>query len=129
MYLSQSEFIKLTGVDSVKNYEALEMRASAELDTLTRFYFQNNELGDDFISNQFKRALAMQILFFDEAGTTSSEQMNSQPDSVRIGNTTVSYNRTGTSSEVNKRSTAVSQDALNLLKGTGLLYRGGVYGS
>lgn len=128
MYLSETEFLKLTGVDPMANYKELEMRASAELDTVTRFHYQFNELGNDFKSNQFRRALATQILFFDESETTSSEAMNAKPDSVRIGNTTVSYNRSSTTSENNKRTSALSQDALNLLSGTGLLYRGVQYG-
>lgn len=129
MYVDEAEFKEITGREAPENYKELEMRASAELDSVTRFYFQFNELGEDFRSRQFKRAIITQIQFFEEVETTSSESLNNQPDSIRIGSTTVSYNRNSTSAETSKRSSAVSQDALNILKGTGLLYRGNVYGA
>lgn len=126
MYITEQEYKEMTGQEAPDNFRRLEMKAGAELDTVTRFYYVHNPLTDDFVGRQFKKAMVAQIDFFIEIGTTSSEQMNAQPDSVRIGSTTISYNRTGSGAEQAKRSSALSQDALNLLKGTGLLYRGGV---
>lgn len=125
-YITREEYKGLTGVEAPDNFEKLEMIAGAELDSVTRYYYAHNPLVEDFRGKQFKKALIVQIDFFIKTGTASSEEMNSQPDSVRIGNTTVSYNRTGTGAEQAKRNSALSQDALNLLRGTGLLYRGGV---
>lgn len=124
VYITQEEYKELTGEDAPVNFKRLEMKARAELDSVTRFYYVRNPLNDDFVGNQFKLAMIAQIDFYVDSGTTSSEDMNNQPDSVRIGNTTVSYNRTGTGAEQSRRSSALSQDALNLIKATGLLYRG-----
>ena len=124
VYITQEEYKELTGEDAPVSFKRLEMKARAELDSVTRFYYVRNPLNDDFVGNQFKLAMVAQIDFYVDSGTTSSEDMNNQPDSVRIGNTTVSYNRTGTGAEQSRRSSALSQDALNLLKATGLLYRG-----
>jgi hypothetical protein len=129
-YITAEEFKDFTGEEAPDNFKYLEMRARAELDTATRFHFRTNEFTDDFISQQFKQAMVVQVQFYIEMETTSSEAMNAKPDSVRIGDTTVSYNRSGNATERSRRDTALSQDAVNLLRGTGLLYRGGVqYGS
>lgn len=125
-YLTREEYKELTGAEAPNDFDKLELRAGAELESVTRFYYAHNPLLDDFVGRQFKKAIACQIDFYSEVGTTSSEKLNAKPDSVRIGNTTVSYNRTGSGAEQSKRSSALSQDALNLLRGTGLLYRGGV---
>lgn len=129
-YITEEEFKEFTGEDAPDNFKYLEMSARAELDTATRFHFRTNEFTDDYISQQFKQAMVVQIKFYMDKDTTSSEAMNDTPDSVRIGDTTVSYNRSGNATERSRRDTALSQDAVNLLRGTGLLYRGGIrYGS
>lgn len=124
MYITQEEYEEFTGKDAPKNFKYLLEIASAELDSVTRFYFKHNELTNDLKSMQFKKALIFQVDFFITNKAHSVEQLNSKPDSVRIGDTTVSYNRTGTGAESSKRDTALSKDALNALRGTGLLYRG-----
>lgn len=126
-YLTQTEYAEIMGVTAPSKFEELVKRAGNELDIITRFYFAHNPIGGDFKSNQFKKAVAYQIEFYVETETTMSESLNAQPDSVRVGNTTVSYNRTGTGAESSKRTSALSQDALNMLRGTGLLYRGASY--
>ncbi len=129
-YITKEEFKELTGTEAPKDFKFLELRARAELDTATRFYFRTNPFKNDYITEQFKMAMVVQIQFYIDMDTTSSEKMNDKPDSVRIGDTTVSYNRSSNSTESNRRDAALSQDAVNLLRGTGLLYRGGIqYGS
>lgn len=124
MYLSAEKYTELTGKQTNDFYKTYEMRASAELDVITRFYYQFNELKDDFKGNQFLKAIAIQIDFMTKNNGETVEDMNNKPDSVRIGDSTVTYNRTGTNTESSRRYTAVSQDAMNLLAPTGLLYRG-----
>ncbi len=129
MYITPEEYTEFTGKKAPSNFKYLVEIASAELDAVTRFYFRFNELADDLKSVQFKKALIFQVDFMIENKITSVEQLNSKPDSVRIGDTTVSYNRTGTSAESSKRDSILSKDALNALRGTNLLYRGvGVHG-
>lgn len=124
MYITQEEYTDFTGKSTPENFKYLLEIASTELDVVTRFYFRHNELADDLKSEQFKKALIFQVDFMIENKITSVEQLNNKPDSVRIGDTTVSYNRTGTSAESSKRDSMLSKDALNALRGTGLLYRG-----
>lgn len=129
-YITEYEFMEYAGEHAPSKFKYYLMQASAELDSVTRFHYHHHELGDDFVSEQFKKALVAQIVFYDNVGTTSSEELNQQPDSVSIGGTTVSYNRNQASAESVRRESALSQDALNLLRGTGLLYRGlDAYGS
>lgn len=122
-YITKQEYEDYAG-KAPDNFKQLLVRASAELDSITRFFFKKNELDDSFVSQQFKYALMEQIKFYDDFGATSAEKLNSQPDSVRIGDTTVSYNRGVSGSNTKQRNSIVSRDALNMLSGTGLLYRG-----
>lgn len=124
MYITPEQYEELTGKEAPENFKHLEMMASAELDSVTRFYFQYNELADDLKSRQFKKAMVIQIDFLTNNEATTVEELNSQPDSIRMGDTTVTYNRTGTGAEARKRHSALSEDALNTLRGTNLLYRG-----
>lgn len=124
MYITSDDYQQLTGKEAPENFKHLEMMASAELNSVTRFYFEFNELADDLKSKQFKKAMAIQISFLASNEMMTVEELNNQPDSVRMGDTTVTYNRTGTGAEVRKRHSALSGDALNALRGTGLLYRG-----
>ena len=123
-YLSKDEYKQFTGKDPDDNFNAMLDRASAELDVLTRFFYQYHELGDSIRDKQFKRAVAYQIELYDIIGATSVEELNNQPDSIRIGDTTVSQNSTIASTEATKRDNLISKDAINMLAFTGLLYRG-----
>ena len=123
-YLTEEDYIAFTGEEPSDKFDALLDRASAELDTLTRFFYRYNELGTNMRDEQFKRAVAYQIQFYEEMGTTSVESYNSTPDSVHIGDTTVTNRATMASAQGSQRDSMISKDALNVLKGTGLLYRG-----
>lgn len=125
-YLTAEEYKEITGNDVPDNFGVLLSRASAELDSVTRFFYVNNSLDDDYVTRKraFKRAVALQIEFMADKPTPTVEALNAQPDSVTIGDTTIAYNRSVGSAETQKRTSAVSEDALNALSFTGLLYRG-----
>ena len=130
-YLTLTEYEQLTGstlsssnLSSEAEFERLLAKASNELDVLTRFYFRKCPLNDGIIDRQFKLALAYQIDFYVVKGATTLEEIESQPDSVSIGDTRIDYNRTLGSASAKQRSSSISKDALNALAGTGLLYRG-----
>lgn len=126
-YLTKEEYQELTGGDVPANFDYLEERAGAELDSVTRFFYAFHDLDNDipFRRRQFKRAVALQIKFFVERGTDNVEAMNNEPDSVTVGATTVTKNRIMQGVQDSSRLSVVSQDSLNALAGTGLLYRGG----
>lgn len=130
-YLTLNEYEQLTGsilsnsnLSSEVEFERLLVKASNELDVLTRFYFRKHPLNDGIIDRQFKLALAYQIDFYVMKDATTLEEIESQPDSVSIGDTRIDYNRTLVSASAKQRSSSISKDALNALAGTGLLYRG-----
>lgn len=122
--LTEQEYTDLTGEDTPVKFNALVKQAVAELNPVTRFFYEFNELEDDFRGRQFKHALALQVKFYVDAKTSSSDVYNNKPDTVSIGDTTINYNRTISGAKTDRRASMVSQDALNLLRGTGLLYRG-----
>ena len=125
-YLNKEEYKELLGVEAPSDFYIMLAKASVVVDTETRRYYQFNDLETDKVElrkRAFKMAIALQINFYVHAETDTVEGMNSQPTSVRIGDTSVTY---GNKSDIegNARSSAISQDALNVLAGTGLLYRG-----
>lgn len=127
-YLTKGEFTDLLGVEPPSNFQYLLEMASAVLDAETRYFYAVKDLEQDEVphrAKQFKRAIAMQIMFFDAHDIASVEDLNNRPDVVSIGDTSVSYNRNSSSSESSQRSTAMSQDVANILASIGLLYRGG----
>ncbi|MCW6681608.1 hypothetical protein NHG29_01845 [Aerococcaceae bacterium NML160702] len=126
-YLTEDEYKAITGNDIPDGFGKLLSRASAELDSVTRFFYENNSLDEDFEPRKraFKRAVALQIEFMTDKPTPTVEALNGQPDSVTIGDTTVSYSgNKNRATGIQKRTSAVSDDALNALSFTGLLYRG-----
>lgn len=128
MYITSEDYKEFTGVTELpESFTLLVNLAGAELDTVTRFYYQFNELADDFKSRQFKKALILQIMFFDDHGITTVEELNNKATSVRLGDMTVQYGRQGNRVSESERASALSKDALNALRGTGLLYRGVSY--
>lgn len=122
--LTELEYLEFIGDAAPDKFNALVKQAVAELNPVTRFFYEFNPLDDDFKGRQFKHALAMQVKFYVDAKTTSSDVFNNKPDTVSIGDTTINYNRTISGAKTDRRTSMVSQDALNLLRGTGLLYRG-----
>lgn len=128
-YLTETEYQEMTGREVPENFAFLEERASAELDSVTRFFYQFHDLESDipFRKKQFKRAMMVQIKFFVDRGMTTAEELNAEPDSIKVGATTVTRNRTRLGQTQEARTSVISLDALNMLAGTGLLYRGSSY--
>lgn len=122
-HITQDDYEKLTGNEPPNNFKELEIRASDTLDVLTRFYFVRNELDESFKATQFKKAVAYQVEYYVVQEVTTMEEVNNMPDSVRVGDTTVSYSRMNATAKTS-RTSPVSDDAINVLRGTGLLYRG-----
>lgn len=124
-YLTFEEYNNL-GFTSLEEgvFNDLVIRSGDAVDSITRSFYQFNNLEDDvaFRRNQFKKAVASQVEYFLEVGSTTTYGMN-EPSSVTIGRTSQS----GGSSN-NQTNTLLSPDVYGYLINTGLLYRGlGVY--
>lgn len=103
-------------------FSSLVVRASDAIDSITRSFYQFNDLETDvaFRKNKFKKAVASQVEYFHEVGSTTTYGMN-EPSSVTIGRTSQSGGSSNNDSQTN---TLLSPDAYMYLRDTGLLYRG-----
>lgn len=124
-YLTFEEYNNL-GFASLEEgvFDDLVIRSGDAIDSITRSFYQFNNLEDDvaFRRNQFKKAVASQVEYFHEVGSTTTYGMN-EPSSVTIGRTSQS----GGSSN-SQTNSLLSPDVYGYLINTGLLYRGlGVY--
>ncbi|PWU66575.1 hypothetical protein [Gracilibacillus dipsosauri] len=107
-----------------EEFDKLLPKASDVLDDLTNDYYQFKDLESDipWRRDKFKKAVACQIEFFYEVGSTTSEGIN-DPQSVSIGRTTMSNGRSDSRND-NSSKNIVSNDVFMYLRTTGLLYRG-----
>lgn len=121
-YLTYEEYngLGFNEIDETE-FDKLVKKAGDAIDGITRFFYQFNNLEDDmkFRRNQFKKAIAVQIEYFNDVGATSSHEINN-PLTVQIGRTQVG---TGANNQKEKNK-LISSDAYMYLRGTGLLYRG-----
>lgn len=112
--IAQDEFTKLLN------------KAESLLDVITNsFYrFTNFDTDNEWRKKRVKRALISQIDYFKETGKTTTEGLNSSPQSVSLGRTTISQSSRYNASGSNESKTIISDDMEIYLQGTGLLYRG-----
>lgn len=124
-YLTYAEFQEYESSDlTEQEFNNLLPKASGVLDSITRYFYQFNDIETDaiFRSNQFKKALSAQIAYFNDMGATSTHGLK-EYGSVTIGRTTVS--KGGRNSNQNDDTNMlISDDVYIYLSGTGLLYRG-----
>jgi len=127
-YLTIAEYKEFTGksIEETKFTELLP-KASDVLDHITRHFYARVDIDDDIYLwrvKQFKKALASQIMYFDEVGSSTYEGINKQPQSFSAGRTSVTnasrYNTVG----ANESKSAAAEEVYMHLSGTGLLYRG-----
>jgi hypothetical protein len=129
VYVSSDEYLELLHTASVpENYDELEQTSSECLNLATRFFYHSdaNQLLDDPVqsrANAFKLALARQIKYMDDTGIKSAVDYSkaSAVTSQTIGRTTISK---GSTSGTNRSGTILCDEALNILEGAGLTYRG-----
>lgn len=125
-YLTFEEYKKF-GYTEIEesDYKQLINKACDLMDVQTRDFYNKNDLETDINmrKNKFKKALALQLEYMYQADATSTYEVNT-PQSWSIGRTSVSeasrYSNTGK----NEAPTIISEDAMGMLSGTGLLYRG-----
>lgn len=125
-YLTYQEYKDLgfKDIDETK-FDELIRKASDVIDTVTGFFYKHHDMDKDheFRRNQFKKAIAAQIEYFNELGGTTSESINKTPQTFSAGRTSVSMGgRNKTTGH--ERKTLISNDAIGYLRWTGLLYTG-----
>lgn len=125
-YLTFEEYKDL-GFKSMDETEFRELirKASDIIDDVTGFFYKHNDFINDheFRRNQFKKAVAAQIEYFNELGGTTTESINKTPQAFSAGRTSVSMGgRNQTTGHEQK--TLISKDAIGYLRWTGLLYTG-----
>lgn len=127
-YITLEDYKEL-GFAEVDDFSDLRQRAEMAVDLYTNYFYQNNNLEDDFPPRKHavKLAIANQIRYLNETGILTAEDKHSL-GSVSIGRTTVNYGGSGSSTakvEASKYNLAL--DTMNLLKSVGFGYRGVYY--
>ncbi|MFK4897384.1 head-tail connector protein [Lactococcus petauri] len=105
------------------NFERFVVRASDILDVHTQHFYKFHALETDieFRKNQFKKAVAVQVEHMATLGAVSTTEVDN-PVSWSLDGISVSSGNSGPSGE--RTNSIVSDETLELLSMTGLLYRG-----
>lgn len=105
-------------------FDRLVVRASDVVDVYSRQFYKFHDLNTDvdFRKNQFKKAIAVQLEYMATIGAISTAEINNPTswslDGISVSNGNNKLTDDGTSISL------ISQDALEMLSETGLLYRG-----
>ncbi|WP_285005086.1 hypothetical protein [Lactococcus formosensis] len=124
-YLTFDEYTNF-GYEAVTSdeFDRLVVRASDVVDVYSRQFYKFHELDTDvdFRKNQFKKAIAVQLEYMATIGAISTAEINNPTswslDGISVSNGNNKLTDDGTSISL------ISQDALEMLSETGLLYRG-----
>ncbi|TXJ87497.1 hypothetical protein FSZ06_05760 [Enterococcus gallinarum] len=125
-YLTYTEYNEIGYTSMTEDeFDELVNKACDLVDVQTRNFYQFNDLESDidFRKSKFKKAVAAQIEYMYQANATSTLEINS-PQSWSVDGMSVTeasrYKNTG----ANESPSIMSDDAILLLSGTGLLFRG-----
>lgn len=126
-YLTYGEYKEFgfTHLEETK-FDELIKKAGDVVDSVTRHFYKFNDIEEDvpFRRNQFKKAVAAQVEYFNEVGSTTTEGINSSPNTFQAGRTMVSnVSRRDEGGAVESKS-MVAEDTFMYLRDTGLLYAG-----
>lgn len=124
-YLTLEEYKEL-GFAEIKEFSELKLKAEMAVDLYTNYFYQNNNLEDDFPPRKkaVKLAIANQIRYLNDTGILTAEDKKSL-GSVSIGRTTINYGGGPSSQEASKYNLAL--DTMNLLKSVGFGSSGILY--
>lgn len=124
-YLTHDEYKKFGYQDvTEEDFKRLVVRASDFIDVRTRNFYRFHDLETDieFRATQFKKAIALQIEYMATIGAVSTADINNPTswslDGVSVSNGNSRLTDDGTSISI------VSEDSMEILSETGLLYRG-----
>lgn len=106
-------------------FDELISKASDFLDSQTRDFYHYNDLETDieYRKTKFKKAVALQVEYMYQSGATSTYDANT-PQSWSIGRTSVSESSRYSNTGRNEAPSIICEDAILMLSGTGLLFRG-----
>lgn len=109
-----------------EDFDKLLNKAKNLLDVITNSFYRFNDFDTDneWRKERVKQALVSQIDYFKETGKTTAEGLNSTPQSVSLGRTTISQSSRYNASGSNESKPIISDEMEIYLQGTGLLYRG-----
>lgn len=127
-YLTLEEYKKL-GFAETEEFSELKLKAEMAVDLYTNYFYQNNNLEDDFPPRKkaVKLAIANQIRYLNETGILTAEDKHSL-GSLSIGRTTINYSGSGSSpAKIEASKYNLALDTMNLLKSVGFGYRGVCY--
>lgn len=124
-YLTLEEYKEL-GFVEIEEFSELKLKAEMAVDLYTNYFYQNNNLEDDFPLRKkaVKLAIANQIRYLNETGILTAEDKHSL-GSLSIGRTTVNYGGSGSNlAKIEASKYNLALDTMNLLKSVGFGYRG-----
>lgn len=127
-YITLEDYKEL-GFAEVDDFSDLRQRAEMAVDLYTNYFYQNNNLEDDFPPRKraVKLAIANQIRYLNETGILTAEDKHSL-GSLSIGRTTINYGGSGSRpAKVEASKYNLALDTINLLKSVGFGYRGVYY--
>lgn len=121
-YLTDDDLKAVNVADESLLDKAIQ-KAEELLDVNTRYYYDTHSFDDDvdWRKKAVKRALLAQVEYFIETGETTAEGINSMPQSVSIGRTSVT---TVHGNSAKKTKSLLCEEFYLHLSGTGLLYKG-----
>lgn len=124
-YLTYEEYTSFGYEDiDTTEFKDLVEKAGDFMDLQTRNFYQINPIDEDpsdFRRTKFKKAVALQIDYMHQVGATTASEMSS-PQSWSVDGMSVSTG--GSGGDGNSSASIISEDAIWVLSGTGLLYRG-----
>lgn len=127
IYLTYAEYKDLKfPVITETEFDKLLPKASAILDNVTNHFFQRIDITkyNSWTVGKFRQALCSQIEYFNVLGSTTSEEINSAPQSFSAGRTSVTNASRFNPSGENESKSLVAEEVYMFLEGTGLLYSG-----
>lgn len=115
-----------TPIDDQETYYKLQAKASDVLKRVTMNFYVHNDFENDHPQRKeaYVKALAAQIEYFYETGSTTTEGLNSAPQTQQIGRTALSHASKFNPGGENEKKSVVCEDVYLYLSGTGLLGRG-----
>jgi len=130
MYLTYDEYLNLNSHDSAVTSALFDKyigKAGLVIDELTRDYYQLHDLisdKDTYRSNKFREAVGLEISHLNELGTASSYEAGEEPTSISMGRTSMNFGNQTQSINGAPLSSLYSDEAISVLSGSGLLFRG-----
>lgn len=130
MYLTFEDYQKLNASDTAITSDLFAKyigKASLVIDEITRDYYQLHDLATDdntYRAGKFREAVGLEINHLNELGTSSSYEAGQEPSSISMGRTSINYGNQTQGINGAPLRALYSDEAVSVLAGSGLLYKG-----